>query len=393
MPLDTFQPDPDGARTAAEFVALLRSLKGWSGLTYRQLETRAQSNGDFLPRSTIATALGRESLPREELVRALVMACGCDAETVARWSSARRRLATGPDVAGIAGAQPSGGEVDELASEDVRRLPAPRGRLRRRGIGRVLVPVAAASFAVALAAGLVPGVPGLTSGSDGSARPTGSAAAPRLPAPAAWWRFEEAGGRAVSDSSGHGFAAAAHGGVRPMAVPGGRALEFDGTGHLATDGPVIRSDAAFTITAWVRLDELGQWTTVVTQHAGAYPAFLVNYDPDHSEWVFMMPHPVSGSIKGDRGLFSGIPATRGKWTHLAAIFDPVAGQVSLYINAVMEASGPGTAMRRGDGPFDIGRGWRDGRAIDGWRGAIDDVRVFDRVLTATQIRDVLTHRT
>ena len=105
-----------------------------------------------------------------------------------------------------------------------------------------------------------------------------------------------------------------------------------------------------------------------------------------------MPHPDSGSIRGDRGLSSGAPAARGKWTHLAAVFDPAAGQVSLHVDGVLEISGPGAAMRRGDGPFDIGRGWRDGRAIDGWRGAIDDVRVFDRVLTSAQIREVFTHR-
>lgn len=85
--------DPRRARTPSEFVACLRQLKAWSGLTYRQLESRAAGVGDVLPYSTLATALGRDGLPREELVEAFVRACGCDAPTVGLWVTARRHLA------------------------------------------------------------------------------------------------------------------------------------------------------------------------------------------------------------------------------------------------------------------------------------------------------------
>ncbi|MDX3798903.1 NB-ARC domain-containing protein [Streptomyces sp. AK04-3B] len=83
-------PDPAGIHTQRELVAVLRLLKDRTGLTYRQLESRARRAGHRLPRSTIASVLARTTLPREEFVTALVRACGLNP---ARWQEAHRRIA------------------------------------------------------------------------------------------------------------------------------------------------------------------------------------------------------------------------------------------------------------------------------------------------------------
>ncbi|MEV0330882.1 hypothetical protein AB0H63_31165 [Micromonospora echinospora] len=87
------RPDPSAAGTAAEFVDALRRLKNWSGMGFRRLEQRAAATGQVLPRSTITSALHRNTLPREDLIVALVRACGEDQDKVDRWVSARRRIA------------------------------------------------------------------------------------------------------------------------------------------------------------------------------------------------------------------------------------------------------------------------------------------------------------
>ncbi|MEU8198373.1 hypothetical protein AB0C10_31795 [Microbispora amethystogenes] len=86
-------PQPDGLTTTAEFVAALGSLRQWSGRTFRQLTAAAKANGDALPASTIAGALGRVTLPREEFVAAFVRACGLGEAESVRWVAARKRLA------------------------------------------------------------------------------------------------------------------------------------------------------------------------------------------------------------------------------------------------------------------------------------------------------------
>ncbi|MEU6412990.1 hypothetical protein [Microbispora sp. NPDC046933] len=88
-------PQPDGLTSPAEFVAALGRLRQWSGLTYRQLTATAKASGDVLPTSTIAGALGRTTLPREEFVAAFVRACGLGEDDTARWVAHRKRLAAG----------------------------------------------------------------------------------------------------------------------------------------------------------------------------------------------------------------------------------------------------------------------------------------------------------
>lgn len=86
------------ATDEAEFIAALRRLKAWSGLSYRQLERRAAEAGRVLPYSTASTALGRKSLPREELLVAFVLACGLDDDEAASWAAVRKRIAVGGHV-------------------------------------------------------------------------------------------------------------------------------------------------------------------------------------------------------------------------------------------------------------------------------------------------------
>ncbi|SEG88974.1 hypothetical protein SAMN05444920_106349 [Nonomuraea solani] len=89
------RPSPEGATTPTEFVAALRRLKDWSGLSYRQMEKQAERCGLALPRTTISNALDRGRLPSELLVVAFVRACGCDQGEAEEWVRVRRRIAGG----------------------------------------------------------------------------------------------------------------------------------------------------------------------------------------------------------------------------------------------------------------------------------------------------------
>ncbi|MFE9643658.1 hypothetical protein ACFYO0_05805 [Streptomyces sp. NPDC006365] len=92
--MTTAPPTPPDTDPAA-FMAALRRLKAWSGLSYRQLERRATEAGHTLPYSTAATMLGRERLPREELVVAFVTACGLWDDEAEAWADARTTIACG----------------------------------------------------------------------------------------------------------------------------------------------------------------------------------------------------------------------------------------------------------------------------------------------------------
>jgi hypothetical protein len=90
-------PSPAAATDETAFVAELRRLRAWSGLSFRQLERAATRNGDVLPYSTAATMLAKDRLPRAEVVAAFVRACGVD--DAEPWLSARTRIADGTAAA------------------------------------------------------------------------------------------------------------------------------------------------------------------------------------------------------------------------------------------------------------------------------------------------------
>jgi hypothetical protein len=135
------QPQPESAGSSAELVTLMQQLRQWAGLSYRQLERRAEQAGDALPRATLAGALSRSDLPRPDLLAAYVRACGCDADTVNAWLEARRRIAVG------AAAEQSSDPVEEPVAPVASPEPAPAAA--RPGSKRRRVVVATASTAVA----------------------------------------------------------------------------------------------------------------------------------------------------------------------------------------------------------------------------------------------------
>ncbi|MFE6715612.1 helix-turn-helix domain-containing protein [Streptomyces sp. NPDC057695] len=106
-------PDPREARTPAEFLAALQALKERSGLTYRELSSRAEARGDVLPRSTVANMLTRATLPRDELLTAFVRACGATPDELTEWRRARTELA-GRGTDDAAGDVPDGGDGGSL---------------------------------------------------------------------------------------------------------------------------------------------------------------------------------------------------------------------------------------------------------------------------------------
>ncbi|MFD0269395.1 helix-turn-helix domain-containing protein [Streptomyces sp. NPDC127106] len=146
--------DPSRARNAAELVALMRKLQDRSGLSYRQLENRAATQGRVLTRSTISYVLTRPSLPRPDMLAAFVAACGHEPETDA-WLAARERLAAEAEADAGSTAAPAASAGSPQSDPAPGTVPA--GRLRSR---RVLAVLGTAVAALGLGYGLAKGIPG-----------------------------------------------------------------------------------------------------------------------------------------------------------------------------------------------------------------------------------------
>ncbi|MFD5319637.1 LamG domain-containing protein [Streptomyces sp. NPDC127098] len=219
--------------------------------------------------------------------------------------------------------------------------------------------------------------------------------------PVGRWHLAEASGTAA-DSAGSGHSATLYGdairddrgrrGVitrdatgAPLAEPQlDRGLALDGAGDYArTSGPVLETRAAYTLSAWVWLDETADETGIVLSQDGQnYSPFIVAHD--RGRWLFGIKEQDAATGQAYFGRVA--PAQAGVWTHLAGTYDPATQELYFYVNgrlagAVTLTTGSWSAT----GPLQIGRYQWAGIYQHYFRGVIDEVAVWQRVLTAEEI--------
>ncbi|MHC4168186.1 MAG: LamG domain-containing protein [Planctomycetota bacterium] len=190
-----------------------------------------------------------------------------------------------------------------------------------------------------------------------------------------WWMLDEGEGAVVLDQSGHGHDGEFRG--APQWVDGfdGYALHFGGDG--ARDDVVHSLGAATdwsagTVTMWVKPDSVGQneFSSAFTNHFPNSAGFQIDVD-GASPGVYRVNPP---------GLEFG-PVTTA-WTHLAVSFEGTAA--TLYYNGV--PAGSGALNNTTFNQFAIGVN----RNASNWlAGTIDELRVYDKVLSEEEIRLVM----
>jgi hypothetical protein len=195
--------------------------------------------------------------------------------------------------------------------------------------------------------------------------------------PVAAYSFDDGGGTVLGDATGNGNQGTVMGGSSWSAGKYGGALTFNGTnGFVNLPGLGTFYKGAFTLEAWVRRDSsdtdagiLGTWN--VAQAGG--PMMWVDYASGRTIQTLG-----SGS---SNYLDSGFAAPVGAWQHLASTYDGTVAK--FYIDGNLVAS------RTYDGNVGDSNSWRigayGGTAGDFFDGAIDEVRVYDRALTAAQV--------
>lgn len=174
----------------------------------------------------------------------------------------------------------------------------------------------------------------------------------------------------------------------------GDAVNLDGvTGGVTTSGgQAVRTDGTFTVTAWAKLSSSpgGAWKIVVSQEGDRDSGFYLQYRGDKRGWSFRLPTADVDNSPADTADAS-VPAEIGVWTHLAGVYDVGTSQLRLYVNGVLAGSASHTQRWNASGAVRIGTGHWSGGVVDHFPGAIDDVKVYDRLLAATEIRDLANH--
>ncbi|ALG09752.1 LamG domain-containing protein [Kibdelosporangium phytohabitans] len=169
------------------------------------------------------------------------------------------------------------------------------------------------------------------------------------------------------------------------------AVVFNGSGYVATTKPAVRTDATFTVAAWVRTDATPTgWQAVVSQDGPQVSGFFLEMDPATRKWVFALPS-TQAPDSPRRFAEADRPVVVGRWTHLVGVFDQATGTVSLYVDGVKQArTGVQTTPWNATGGVQIGRLWYASRYTDLFHGAVDEVRFYSRMLSEKEVHALAT---
>jgi len=209
-----------------------------------------------------------------------------------------------------------------------------------------------------------------------------------------WWEFEEGSGMTAYDSAGsnHGMLW----GDRRWTTSGqiGGALDFDGWRDWVDCGndASISGLSTFSVAVWFK--------TNVVPGSGTQPYLMAQQDLSATVWRFFLHGDYSGRLTGRIetsgtgavGRSNFIPEV-GEWYHAAMTYDNSGDRkVRVYVDGVEQSydsqtAGTGTMSSNTSVKVAIGSRIGGMTGLD-WDGTLDDVRVYNRVLSAGEILEL-----
>jgi hypothetical protein len=200
-----------------------------------------------------------------------------------------------------------------------------------------------------------------------------------------WWRLDDnAPNKLVTDSarSNHGTAVRNTADTYTVGQVGG-AMALNGSDYVTVSNSTAYSlGNVVTLTAWARptANGIASGRDVVNKHisVGApYVSWGIEFD-DQNRFRFG-----TGASNNSYHTLVSTVASINTWYFVAVSYDGVAKRI--YINGALNNSGVySLTIAYADQPVVIGT-WLGAPAIDAFIGTIDDVRIYNRVLSSNDV--------
>ncbi len=207
-----------------------------------------------------------------------------------------------------------------------------------------------------------------------------------------WWPLDEGSGSVAVDWSGHDNHGTLIGGPQWVVGQDGEALEFDGTDDFVNIGLGAGDyfstlNSGFTVAAWINRASTG--TNDVIFGAGRNPEGT-SAGANNNGWKLSITggDVITFTTLGILDYTSSIGVPTGQWIHVAATLNEGGTEAKIYLNGNLAETISGSSPANpATGLFAIGFGatWD----LEFFDGMIDDVRVYNRILTAEEITDAM----
>ncbi len=160
-------------------------------------------------------------------------------------------------------------------------------------------------------------------------------------------------------------------------------INLDGTNSTmaTTAGPVLSTNADFSVSAWVKPAALGG--TVLSQDGTNTAGIRIYADDTTGSWRFAMSRTDTTNPVWDVAAAAGNTVQTGVWTQLTATFNATSGMMNLAANGVTVATATHTTTWNATGPFRAGAAKTAGVNGAYFNGQLASLQTWGQVLDLT----------
>jgi hypothetical protein len=204
----------------------------------------------------------------------------------------------------------------------------------------------------------------------------------------AHWKFDEGAGVTAGDATGHCFVGTLQGGATwATGKVGTSGLDVDlpTTGFMDVPVPVLDTTRPYTAAAWARFRRVDTFQTILGIDGKVEQAFQLQINNGRFS---VTARPADDGSLASIHVLSLAPPQANIWYHLVALYD--GASMSLYVNGVLQNTLPYPVSWAAGGRTVVGRGKHNSALVDFVSGIIDDVRLYQGVLTPQEIAALAT---
>ena len=196
-----------------------------------------------------------------------------------------------------------------------------------------------------------------------------------------YWKLDETSGTTAADSSGLANNGKLVGAPAPAAGIVNGALQFNGSGNrvVVPDQPSLDISNQITISAWINPQKAATQYLVKKGRTDSVNGFELSLGSNGKVFVRFNQKTMGNKLRLDSK--TSYPTNGNTWMFVAATYD--GSTIKLYINGVLESTLQAT-FKIGVNSLPLAIGAQDD-GKSGTKGRIDDVRVYNRALSANEI--------
>lgn len=210
------------------------------------------------------------------------------------------------------------------------------------------------------------------------------------------YSFDNVTGTTVTDDSGNGKTGTLQGAATVTAGYMGKGIACTAKAdYISVPANINSGLTSFTFTTWVKMTALKNATRFFDWGTGAdgtnnFLAFIPSYNGD-DQYMVLRFRPASGTATN---ITSTVKCPVGAWAHIAVTYswNGSSGTGTIYLNGKAVGSASGITFNPSTFPGNTANNYfgysRWSTDTNGFNGTFDDIRIYNRALTASDVLSV-----